>query len=244
LNAYTARVVNTANILLAAWLALVISENARASESIPLEYNETHTLDSRHRAEQWGLTITQYGRYEILMAGQRGLWSPGLDPITALGVSTDSDAERRQLAELFVKTEFERTRKELAFQLAVDAAWQRLYPDTPRLVSFNPSTPDSTQSQRIAIILRAGSADAHDLVQRLLTRQQHQKHQPGTLDVHVVGTAGNDATLRAWADQLPALQQALAQGRATLNHGDQFREQLDLPAIYRKDGAGQWVRSE
>lgn len=61
------------------------------------------------------------------MAGRRGQWSPGLDPITALGVSTDSAAERRRFAELFVKAEFERTRKELAFQVAVDDAWQRLY---------------------------------------------------------------------------------------------------------------------
>jgi len=51
-------------------------------------------------ASQWGLSETEYRRYQHLMAGQRGQWTPGLDPLTALGVSTDSTAERRRLAEL------------------------------------------------------------------------------------------------------------------------------------------------
>lgn len=192
-------------------------------------------------AQQWGLSDTEYRQYLKLMAGQRGQWSPGLDPITALGVSTDSAAERRRFAELFVKAEFERTRKELAFQVAVDDAWQRLYPQTPRL-STN-GLPQQAQaggpfSQRTALILRLGSTTGRNRLIKLL-----QGH-PGQLDVHVVGARGNDAALRDWAADVPLLEQALAEGRATLNHGDQFRTDVDLPAIYRRDGVGQWARVE
>ncbi|STE82362.1 integrating conjugative element protein, PFL_4693 family [Escherichia coli] len=54
--------------------------------------------------------------------------SPGLDPLTVLGIEARTDAERRQLAEKWVKAEYERTEKELAFQREVNAAWKRLYP--------------------------------------------------------------------------------------------------------------------
>ena len=192
-------------------------------------------------AQQWGLSDTEYRQYLKLMAGQRGQWSPGLDPITALGVSTDSEAERRRFAELFVKAEFERTRKELAFQAAVDDAWQRLYPQTPRLATNG--LPQQAQTggqfaQRTALILRLGSTTGRNRLIKLL-----QGH-PGQLDVHVVGARGDDAALRDWAADVPLLEQALTEGRATLNHGDQFRTEVDLPAIYRRDGVGQWARVE
>ena len=64
------------------------------------------------------------------------------------------------------------------------------------------------------------------------------------MDVHVVDTQGSDRALRAWAASFPALITALNAGQATLNHGDQFRAELGLPAIYRKNGAGQWTRVE
>jgi integrating conjugative element protein (TIGR03759 family) len=207
----------------------------------PPEVVITGQIPLAERAQTWGLSEAEFRRYQSLMAGQRGQWSPGLDPITALGVSTDSEAERRRFAELFVKTEFERTRKELAFQVAVDDAWQRLYSQTPRLSTSG--LPQQAQtvgqfSQHTAMILRLGSTTGRDRVIKLL-----QRHQ-GQLDVHVVGARGNDAALRDWAADFPLLEQALAEGRATLNHGDQFRTEVDLPAIYRRDGVGQWARVE
>ncbi|WP_084639108.1 TIGR03759 family integrating conjugative element protein [Haliea salexigens] len=189
-------------------------------------------------ARQWGLSEADYRRYQAIMAGQRGQWTPGLDPITALGVSTDSAEERKRFAELFVATEFERTHKELAFQRAVDAAWQRLYPDTPRLHLAAQATQQSSRYQRMALILRRNGKAGHERLQTLLTNPSVP------VDVHVVGTQGSDRALRAWAASFPSLITALNAGQATLNHGNQFRAELDLPAIYRKNGAGQWTRVE
>ena len=222
------------------WLAgLAVLSGVVAAESP--EVVITSEIPLAESAQTWGLSEVEFRRYQHLMAGRRGQWSPGLDPITALGVSTDSAAERRRFAELFVKAEFERTRKELAFQVAVDDAWQRLYPQTPRL-----STNDQPQqaqtggqfAQRTALILRLGSTTGRNRLIKLL-----QGH-PGQLDVHVVGARGDDAALRDWAADVPLLEQALTEGRATLNHGDQFRTEVDLPAIYRRDGVGQWARVE
>lgn len=55
----------------------------------------THT-----QAQQWGLTDSEWQRYQQLHQGERGIWSPGLDPLTTLGVETNSDAERQRFAEL------------------------------------------------------------------------------------------------------------------------------------------------
>ena len=222
------------------WLAgLAVLSGVVAAESP--EVVITSEIPLAESARAWGLSETEFRRYQRLMAGRRGQWSPGLDPITALGVSTDSAAERRRFAELFVTAEFERTRKELAFQVAVDDAWQRLYPQTPRL-STN-GLPQQAQTvgqfaQRTALILRLGSTTGRNRLIKLL-----QGH-PGQLDVHVVGARGDDAALRDWAADVPLLEQALTEGRATLNHGDQFRTEVDLPAIYRRDGVGQWARVE
>ena len=222
------------------WLAglAVLSAGVVAESPEVVITSEIPLVES---AQTWGLSEAEFRRYQRLMAGRRGQWSPGLDPITALGVSTDSAAERRRFAELFVKAEFERTRKELAFQIAVDDAWQRLYPQTPRLLTHGLPQQTPTVGQFIqgtALILRLGSTTGRNRLIKLL-----QGH-PGQLDVHVVGARGDDAALRDWAADVPLLEQALAEGRATLNHGDQFRTEVDLPAIYRRDGAGQWARVE
>ncbi|MDA5490223.1 MULTISPECIES: hypothetical protein [Yersinia] len=44
-----------------------------------------------------------------------------------LGVESETPAERRRLAELWVKEAYQRTEKELAFQREVNAAWNCLY---------------------------------------------------------------------------------------------------------------------
>jgi hypothetical protein len=62
------------------------------------------------------------------------------------------------------------------------------------------------------------------------------------VDVHVVGTDGDDAVLRAWLSTQPDIRAALEAGRATLNHGSQFEDLGHLPVIYSKTGAGRWTR--
>jgi len=66
-------------------------------------------------AQEWGLSSQEFQRYRTLMQGSRGVYSPGLDPLTALGIEAQSDAERRRYAELQVRAEAQRVQKELAY---------------------------------------------------------------------------------------------------------------------------------
>ena len=84
-------------------------------------------LDER-QAREWGLQPEEWARYRQLMQGPLGVYSPQLDPLTALGIEARSEEERRRYAELQVQAEARRVGKTLAYQRAYDAAWQRLFP--------------------------------------------------------------------------------------------------------------------
>ncbi|HCF3088551.1 TPA: TIGR03759 family integrating conjugative element protein, partial [Pseudomonas aeruginosa] len=79
-------------------------------------------------AQEWGLNQQEWTRYQTLMQGPRGVYSPGIDPLTALGIEARSAEERRRYADLQVQAERRRVEKELAYQRAYDEAFARAYP--------------------------------------------------------------------------------------------------------------------
>ena len=211
-----------------------------AQRSTSLEIVETPRESVSEKAARWGLTEAQWREYLQIMGDRRGTWSPGLDPITALGVSADTTAERNRYAELYVRTEFERTRKELAFHLAVDRAWVRLYPDTPRLQSRAIPKVASESTVRYALIVSTECPECEGAVAGRLTRML-ENAQEG-VDIHVVGTEGDDQVLRDWIARQPEVLVALKEGRVTVNHGHQFADLAAFPAIYAKTKGSQWSR--
>ncbi|MDF5920208.1 TIGR03759 family integrating conjugative element protein [Pseudomonas aeruginosa] len=56
-------------------------------------------------AQEWGLNQQEWTRYQTLMQGPRGAYSPGIDPLTALGIEARSAEERRRYADLQVQAE-------------------------------------------------------------------------------------------------------------------------------------------
>ncbi|RMS09147.1 hypothetical protein ALP73_04530, partial [Pseudomonas coronafaciens pv. garcae] len=46
-------------------------------------------------ARDWNLSPQEWQRYQTLMQSSRGVYSPGLDPLTALGIEARNDEERR-----------------------------------------------------------------------------------------------------------------------------------------------------
>ncbi len=219
-------------------VAHMLSAGAWAQEGRQTEVVNTTEGELRRGAMEWGITETEYKRYLKVMAGERGTWSPGLDPITALGVSADTAADRQRFAELFVKKEYERTKKELAFQIAVDAAWKKLYPSTPRLATRATPKTGAARPVRFAVITRSSCASCDDLLDAELTGMTRRAAEG--VDIYVVG-AGDDDALRAWAEAHPEVLEAVEAGRATLNHGREFEGRVDLPTVYEKRGDGQWA---
>lgn len=115
------------------------------------EQTITHT-----QAQQWGLTDSEWQHYQQLRQGERGIWSPGLDPLTALGVEANSDAERQRYAELLARKEHQRVEKELAFQRAYSQAWKRL-PDADAHPQRRPATSGAVRQRKMPGLRDAGA---------------------------------------------------------------------------------------
>ena len=187
-------------------------------------------------AARWGLDDAEWGRFETLMHGRRGRWSREADPLLVLGAHAASPEERRRYAERYVRAERARVEGELAFERAVGEAWARLYGDealfagaaasaaTGGLGSRNPI-------QRFAVAVAADCVRCRDMVREFWSGTR-------PVDFHVLGTGGDDASLRAWVALLGVDQRRAG---VTVNHGDAFEGQA-TPAVLGQRLDGTWVR--
>ena len=164
---------------------------------------------SKKNAQEWGLTTEEWQRYQQLSKGRRGILSPGLDPITTLGIEARSEEERRHYAVLSVKQDFQRVEAELAFQREVNAAWVRVYPGILPVRSAGDAGPGNG---RLALFVRADcGAPCESKVASLLTSQR-------LLDIYLVGSEGKDEAVRAWAKKLAIPVERVKAKTLTLNH--------------------------
>lgn len=106
--------------------ATVISD---IRSTLDKETEATLTENDKSLAKQWMLSETDWVKYKKIMSGPRGIWSPGLDPLTALGVSETDPQERKRYAELWIKIETRRTELEIAFEVERQRAASRLLGD-------------------------------------------------------------------------------------------------------------------
>ncbi|BET95974.1 TIGR03759 family integrating conjugative element protein [Xenorhabdus taiwanensis] len=218
-------------------LVWLLSSSVWAATPAPLASQQTQSTESqpqslKNQAEQWTLSVDEYQRYQHLMKGPRGIQSPGLDPLTTLGIEADSDAERRRYAEQWVKSEFARTEKELCFQREVDAAWQRLFPD---VLPVNMTTSRET-NDRLALFVRA--KDCPQCEARL--SEVLAANQP--VDIYLVDSQRNDDTLRLWAKNHHIPVERVRNRQITLNHdaGHWFRFGKGLMPVLLRQGEQGW----
>lgn len=202
---------------------------------------ETRQSESRtSQAKDWGLSEQEWTRYEAIKAGPRGYWSPGLDPLTALGVEARNDKERQRYAELQVQLEAKRVERELAYNRAYTAAWARLFPDALPIQRPLAGGAVATQTERTALFVEEGCEACETEAKRLQTLDL-------PLDIYLVGSQGEDARIQAWARKTGIRPEQVRRQQITLNHdnGQWFRLGAPgtLPAVYQRV-AGQWQRAQ
>jgi len=207
---------------------LVLPVMAQVERERPLEVRETRLSESEriHRAEAWGLNLDEWDRYETLIQGPRGLWSPSLDPIMVLGIHARNDAERRRFAERAVEQERTRVEGELAFQRAYDEAWARLYPEV-RLLEPTVMSPETTSLRsmpfgtgtgpRVLLFTQLAECPACDrLLAAVLARVEQQLWG---LDIYLLDTRPvDDAAVRVWASERNVPLERVRARQITLNH--------------------------
>lgn len=231
-------------LLLAGLSALLPTAQAdnetSATVSSEMQSSTVAELDTR-KAKQWGLDTTEWQRFRQLMEGPLGTYSPNLDPLSALGIEARSDQERNRYAELQAHMETARITKLLAYQNAYDQAYKRLYPD---LLPVNLLGGDAAQmspskdSDRHAVFVELDCRSCEALVKKLQRDGQ-------AFDLYLVGSKGNDDSIRAWALKAGIAPDKVRSRQITLNHDAGRWISLggsgSFPAVLRQVN-GKWVR--
>ncbi|MFV3091280.1 TIGR03759 family integrating conjugative element protein [Pseudomonas sp. GW6] len=218
--------------------APILGSDNRPSRERPLAIERA---DEQH-ARDWGLKLEEWTRYRDLMLGPLGVYSPHIDPLTALGIEARSDQERQRYAELQVTAEAQRVEKLLAYQRAYDDAWQRLHADMPRVIlpdagpPFSPVLPAT--SGRLVLFVEDACPACDQAALKLQAAGR-------AFDIYVVDSGDDDARIRAWAKRIGIEPAKVRSGQVTLNHDAGRWVSLglsgDLPAVVRQVG-GQWQR--
>lgn len=241
--------------LTAAALALPLN-----AQSLPAQQGGTTPLGSQtattqvnysawrdYDRTQWDLTDADWTRYEEIMRGPRGVWSPNLDPLTALGVEARTSEERQRYAELVVMQEEKRAGKELEFTRAYAAAWAKLYPNAPLFdTSLLPGAPDPNapanrpfeMGDRIVLFIDTKCTACRTIIDQVVD------HTSGLLyphlDVYVL-----DATqeqVQSWARNTQLRMAPIERGLMTLNLDEGLLQRLEkkagvaAPVAYRRRG--------
>lgn len=232
-------------LLLLLCLNTAYAQNAphTSSQKQPLTLHNSQTRDLNQKALEWHLQPEEYQRYEELMEGPLGIYSPGLDPLTALGISARSDEERHYYAERQVVAESLRVERELAYQRAYDEAFKRLYPGLLP-VDFGalspPKSPSTTPlgSIRLAVFVKENCPPCDLKVQQL------QERAIG-FDIYMVGSNHDDMVIRRWATQVGIDPKKVFSRTITLNHDAGLWQTIaiggELPAVVKEVG-GKWQR--
>ncbi|EOF5433981.1 TIGR03759 family integrating conjugative element protein [Salmonella enterica] len=210
-------------------LLAVTSPLAQAGNETATQIQKSTETSLSATAQQWGLTQEEWTRYEALKRGERGIWSPSLDPLTTLGVEATTDAERRRYADLLVEKESQRVEKELAFQREYDAAWKRHFPD---LMPVAATTAMTNTTTRLAVFVRENCPACDVRLKSLLAAGN-------PLDIWLVGSDNDDARLKRWAATQHIDTGRVQRRDITLNH-DAGRwlhyGQGKMPAVLEKKG--------
>jgi len=237
--------------LLLSSVCLLLPSVVKAETLIPLTIESTpHTQHHEHPtqaleqslASEWGLKSEEWQRYRRLMQGPLGVYSPNLDPLTALGIEARDPQEQQRYAQQQVQAEFVRVQKLLAYQNAYNDAFQRLYPgQLPVNLIDTESTAQASpvmSSARLAVFVTSNCKGCPERVRQLQQTAQG-------FDLYLVDSRGKDDRLRTWAKRAGVEPQKVLNRDITLNHDTGHWSRLGdngaFPAVMRQV-FGQWQR--
>ncbi|WP_017905079.1 TIGR03759 family integrating conjugative element protein [Pseudomonas asplenii] len=196
----------------------------------------------QQRAADWGLQQEEWQRYRRLMEGPLGVYSPNLDPLTALGIEARDAAEQERYAQKQVQAEYARLRKLMDYQRAYDQAYKRLYADRlpVNLIGAQPAPLASAvrSPHRLNVFVTTGCKDCPAKI-----RQLQGEGQP--FDLFLIDAQGSDSLIREWASKAGIDPEKVRHRQITLNHDAGHWARLGdkgtFPAVMRSVN-GQWRR--
>ena len=210
-----------------------ISEISSMDASLEREASHKITDEEKTLARQWMLTDTDWIKYKQVMLGPRGIWSPGLDPITALGVSETDPRQRRKYAEIWMKMEIRRSELELAFEVERMAAAKRILGDKP-LVN-NAAWIEEWERKQVTVQHRVTYFVKSDCLEECEDKFNELRSAVGSnarLDIYFIG-ADNSEEIGKWAAFMDIPPSVVRDRKVTLNFnkGNSAKLGVDLEEL-------------
>lgn len=234
-------VIALSGLCISGWSEAYAQDQELLIENTRIQGQLTSPLE-QSKAREWGLKAQEWQRYRELMEGPLGVYSPGIDPLTALGLEARNTEEQKRYTEMQAHAEYRRVTKLFAYQNAYDEAFARLYPNLlPVSLIGADNAPQSSLVSAPTRLMVFVTIDCKECVERV-KRLQSADHR---LDLYLVGARGNDELIRGWANTAGIDPKKVRSRDITLNHdGGRWASLGDggsFPAVMRQVN-GQWQR--
>ena len=195
------------------------------------------TDDERSLARKWMLTENDWVKYKAVMSGPRGIWSPNLDPITALGVTETDPYERRRYADIWMQLETRRAELELAFEVERMDAAKRIIGNQPLVNNQSWKQQWLVDQNRVKHeVMVFVDVDCGRVCERLLLEVQKTVDERSRLDVYFAPGATAEQ-IGSWAARMKLDPEAVRRRDITLNFDKGVSTQLgvsmnELPEVH------------
>ncbi len=176
--------------------------------------NSTRFTDTKiskvemQRANLFGLNETEWKAYKNEMKGPRAMWSPDLHPLAVLGMRKGvSQNELKRLARKMAIINYERVKRELAFEHAVRAEGQKLFSKLPIFKTESDIQKVSGSLRRIKYYSKSSCKECKKQVKRWIERGTH-------FDAYILG---NEKEIQNWAKDMGISPMLVLGRQITLN---------------------------
>ena len=219
--------------------AEVTAANSRATQSLNQQNLVTNKLNQQEllaKSQEWGLTEQEWQRYQELNQGARGIWSPGLDPLTSLGVESRNEQERERYARLLAKKMHDRMERELQFQRTYDRVFAEMYPNE------QPFKVEPHISERFGRVIYFTRLENCDKCETNADRVLQYVNDKTPIDIYFVGVKNNEQIYN-WAKKHNIDPNKVNRKLITLNHDNgAWLQYADgkMPAAFQIQQDGQW----
>lgn len=213
------------------------SVNQQSLNQQGLNVTSSYQQKSSQQAAEWGLTTEEWNRYTALMAGERGVWSPNLDPLTTLGIEAKTEAEKIKYARMLAERFRARVLKEIEFDKIYRQEYEKMFPEE---TAFAVEPHISQSAGRVIYFTRLDSCDS---CKTDLGKILNHVNSQTPIDIFIVGDNVSDESIRKWAKENRIDASKVQRKLITLNHdnGYWFKYSFGkMPAAYQVKGDGQW----
>ncbi|MDO3387999.1 TIGR03759 family integrating conjugative element protein [Gilvimarinus sp. SDUM040013] len=221
---------------------LVLLGTACLCQAAQTEINDTQRTDSLTGRTQavkpwlrWGLTESEWATYQDIMQGPRGIWTPNISPVSALGLNAQSEVERTRYAKIAARQDWQRLMNERAWHLAYKSAKEEYFGQQIAMIDVeSASISNITANSKLVMFT---DENCIQVCQKTLESVIQNK---ASLDIYFIGKIERDDIIQWAATHAIPPELVNDAGKITLNIDRGLFQAMspssgDLPQIYVRD---------